>query len=163
MDKALQIIKKLQLSPHPEGGYYRQTYRCKNGILIDNDEQTRPYSTCIYYMLTKDDFSAFHRIKQDEIWHFYDGCPIKLHIISKEGKYDSHIIGKDIIKGESPQLVVEAGQWFAAELTPPDSYALVGCTVSPGFDFEDFELMDKHDGVIQHPQHKDIIERLSRD
>lgn len=160
------IIRQLNLTPHPEGGYYRQTYKSEEKITIntseEEDNKSRSYSTCIYFLLTSYNFSAFHRIKQDEIWHFYDGSPIRLHTISKEGIYKSHIIGKDLLKGETPQLVVKGGDWFASEVIDDNSFSLTGCTVAPGFDFDDFELMERSKGIKRFPTHKDIITQLTR-
>ncbi|WP_353778939.1 cupin domain-containing protein [Winogradskyella sp. 3972H.M.0a.05] len=165
LKKIEQIIKKLNLSPHPEGGYFKETYRSSGTInensLSENYKGNRSYSTCIYFLLTSDTFSAFHKINQDEIWHFYDGAPITLHIISEEGVHSKHIIGKDLENGEVPQLVVPGNHWFAANIELPDSYALVGCTVSPGFSFEDFQLPKRAELIAKFPQHSDVITKLS--
>lgn len=159
------IVDALDLKPHPEGGFYKETYRSQGEINLDAlGEQysgKRNYSTCIYFMLTSGNFSAFHRIKQDEIWHFYEGSPISLHTISKEGNYQKNKIGNNLDKGEVPQYVVPGGDWFAAEVEEKDSYALVGCTVSPGFDFDDFELTPREELLSKFPQHQDIIKRLT--
>ena len=155
----------LDLKPHPEGGYFKETYRSAGTIeqqsLDDRYDGERNYSTCIYFLLTSDNFSAFHRIKQDEIWHFYDGSPIRLHMISDEGRYSKQIIGKDIFKGELPQFVVPGGYWFASEVVDQSSYALTGCSVSPGFSFEDFELKSQHELTAIFPSHATIIEKLT--
>ena len=139
-----QIIEKLGLEPHPEGGYFRETYRSSGVIRQDSlgpsFEGERNYATCIYFLLTSNDFSAFHRIKQDEIWHFYDGSPIRLHVIAPSGEYTYHLVGREIDQGERPQLVVPAGFWFAAEVVNENAFSLVGCTVSPAFRFEGFTL-----------------------
>lgn len=160
------IIKKLDLKPHPEGGYFKETYRSK-GIIntnnLDNSfEGVRNYSTCIYFLLTSETFSAFHRIKQDEIWHFYEGSPIVLHTISKQGIHHEHYIGTDFSKNQKPQLVVTAGTLFAAKVLEKNSYSLVGCTVSPGFDFKDFELAKRNHLIKKFPQHTDIIKLFTR-
>lgn len=166
MNKQEKIIKKLELKPHPEGGFFRESYRSSGSInpesLDSSYHGSRNYCTCIYFMLTSENFSAFHRIKQEEIWHFYDGSPIRLHIISAEGKYESYLIGRNILEGEVPQLVVKGGDWFAAEVTEKNSFALVGCTVSPGFDFKDFELADKTSLVSKFPKHREIIQKFTR-
>lgn len=162
---AKKIITQLKLQKHPEGGFYRETYRSKSEIKAKTlDEKytgIRNYSTCIYFMLTSGHFSAFHRIKQDEIWHFYDGATIHLHMISKEGKYSFQKIGTNFEQDETPQYVVKGGTWFAAEVIEQNSYALIGCTVSPGFDFEDFELKPRNELTEMFPEHKDIINRLT--
>jgi hypothetical protein len=164
MNKIQNIIKRLKLEPHPEGGYFKETYRSAGEInqLNANYQGKRNYSTCIYYLLTSDAFSAFHRIKQDEIWHFYDGSPVNLHQISPDGSYSSIIIGRDIDKGQQPQFVVKGGIWFAATVVNENDFSLVGCTVSPGFDFRDFEIADRSKLVINHPKHIKIITELTR-
>ena len=165
MNHIESIIKSLDLQPHPEGGYFKETYRSIGEINKDsldaNYNGTRNYSTCIYFLLTSDTFSAFHRIKQDEIWHFYDGATIKLHTISPKGQHSEYKIGRNFTAGEVPQLVVEGGDWFAAEVLGEDTYALVGCTVSPGFDFSDFELPNRKELTAKFPQHQDIITKLT--
>lgn len=162
-----QIIEKLELTPHPEGGYFKETYRSSGEIKQDclgsSFEGSRNYSTCIYFLLTSNDFSAFHRIKQDEIWHFYDGSPIHLHVISPSGKYSKHRIGRDLAVGETPQLMVPAGCWFAAEVALENAFSLVGCTVSPGFDFQDFEMRSRQELISLFPEQKDIISKLTHD
>lgn len=159
------IIYKLKLKPHPEGGFFRETYRSSEKIKensLDNGYiGDRNYATCIYFLLTSDNFSAFHRIKQDEIWHFYDGSPLQLHIISESGVYTSHAIGKNLNKGEVPQFVVSGGSWFAAEVIVNNSYSLIGCTVSPGFSFEDFELKSRNKLISLYPNREKIIIKLT--
>lgn len=167
MNSVNEIINELDLKPHPEGGYFKETYRStgtiKEGSLDPAYGGNRNYSTCIYFLLTSDSFSAFHRIKQDEIWHFYDGSPIALHIISENGVHSQHMIGRDFAKGEVPQLVVPGGCWFAAEVINTDYFSLVGCTVSPGFSFEDFELKSRQELVSIFPEHESIISKFTHD
>jgi hypothetical protein len=166
MDSIEQIIRELKLVPHPEGGYYRETYRSK--MMISEKELGKPFegsrnvSTCIYFLLTKDVFSAFHKINQDEIWHFYDGNPIHLHMISPEGEYSCVTIGRDFSKGEVPQYMVPAGYWFGSRLAENKAYSLLGCTVSPGFDFKDFDLPSRNELTDRFPQHSKIIQELTR-
>ncbi|WP_299552108.1 cupin domain-containing protein [Seonamhaeicola sp.] len=166
MNHIQDIITKLELLPHPEGGYYKETYRSEGFIseydLDDAIEGKRNYSTAIYFLLTSNTFSAFHRIKQDEMWHFYKGSPLKLHIISDSGEYSSVIIGNAIEKGEVPQFTVSARDWFASEVTENGDYTLVGCTVSPGFDFRDFEMPERDFLISKFPQHSEIITKLTR-
>ncbi|EDP69975.1 hypothetical protein FBALC1_10597 [Flavobacteriales bacterium ALC-1] len=159
------LISILDLKPHPEGGFFKETYRSKGEIdessLENGYEGKRNYSTCIYFLLTSENFSAFHRIRQDEIWHFYYGSPINLHIISESGRYINHAIGIDIKKGEVPQFIVPGGSWFAAEVVNQNSHSLIGCTVSPGFSFEDFELKSRDELISLFPDKKEIISRLT--
>jgi len=160
------IIQKLQLKPHPEGGFFKETYRSNETIPEDSlpslFEGTRNYSTCIYYLLRSGDFSAFHKINQDEIWHFYLGSPIKLYVISESGTLSEVIIGSDLSSGQVPQFVVPKHFWFAAKVVEPNNFALVGCTVSPGFDFKDFTLASRENLVELFPQHSNIIEEFTR-
>lgn len=156
---ACHLIQKLELQPHPEGGWYRETYRSEGSAEIEGIG-IRNYSTCIYFLLTEDTFSAFHRIKQDEIWHFYAGEPLRLHVIEADGTYRMQVVGNRDLKSEVPQLVVPAGAWFAAEVV--SGYALVGCTVAPGFDFSDFELAKREVLIREFPEHEGVIRRLSR-
>jgi uncharacterized protein len=166
MNSIEEIISSLNLKPHPEGGYFRETYRSENHIneasLTSNYKGKRNYSTCIYFLLTSDIFSAFHRIQQDEIWHFYSGSPIRLHTISETGKLSEFIIGNDFSKGQVPQLVVPGGYWFGAEVINPNDYSLVGCTVSPGFDFADFELPTRQELISLFPENEKVITRLTK-
>ena len=160
------IIDQLALQPHPEGGYFKETYRSKGVIQADGLDPvyqgSRNYSTCIYFLLTADTFSAFHRIKQDEFWHFYDGSPIELHLISPEGEYSKVIIGRDVLQGQVPQFVVTGGYWFAANVLQGGDYALTGCTVAPGFDFADFELPERQKLLNLFPQHAQVIIALTK-
>ncbi|MEP5944550.1 MAG: cupin domain-containing protein, partial [Balneola sp.] len=148
MKRIKQLIDLLNLQKHPEGGYFKETYRSEGVIpseVLNNEiNGDRNYCTGIYFLLTSDNFSAFHRIKQDEMWHFYEGSPLLVHMIDKEGNYSSQKIGLDFEDGQVPQFVVPKGVWFASEVMKPNSYSFVGCTVSPGFDFADFELADSN-------------------
>lgn len=156
------LIDKLGLQPHPEGGYYRETYRAKDQITLDGFEGDRNYSTAIYFLLTSENFSAFHKIRQDEVWHFYSGSPLFVHVINQEGVYTRHTVGIDIANGEVPQLVVKAGDWFGSSVVTANAYSLVGCTVAPGFDFRDFEMAKREELLKEFPAHRGIIDRLTR-
>ena len=164
-DSIKKIITQLNSEPHPEGGYFRETYRSHGEISEVNLGQDfngkRNFSTCIYFLLTSDSFSALHRIKQDEIWHFYTGSPILLHLLSESGIHKQVIIGNDIENGETPQFVVPGGYWFGAEVIDENSYSLVGCTVSPGFDFKDFELKSREEMMALFPEKQDLISKLT--
>ena len=160
------IIKELNLTPHPEGGYYQETYRSSE--IIPNEQLSNVYigdrnvSTAIYFLLKSDSFSAFHKINQDEIWHFYEGAAVKIHQIAPDGAYTSIIVGNDLAKGETFQHVVPAGYWFAATVEKENSYSLVGCTVAPGFDFKDFVLAKRNELIELFPQHRNSITELTR-
>lgn len=159
-------IQHLKLEKHPEGGYYTRVYTSDfqlNQISLPNNfNGGRPVCTHIYYLLQRNDFSAFHRIQSDELWHFYYGEPLKVFDINKEGSLTEHLLGTDIKNGQSPFCIIQAGNWFAAELLPGSDYALMGCTVSPGFDFAEFEMAKKEKLMFQYPPHKDLIERLTK-
>jgi predicted cupin superfamily sugar epimerase len=159
-------IKKLNLLPHPEGGYFRQTYRADLVILREaltpNFTGARAASTAIYFLLDAENFSAFHRIRSDELWHFYAGNSLEIHVIDPNGTYSRLLLGNNPDAGESFQAVVKAGCWFASRVQNPKSFALVGCTVAPGFDFEDFELAKRFYLSQLFPQHKCLIEDLTR-
>jgi len=165
MNHAEYLIKELNLQPHPEGGYFKEVYRSTGEI--DNDSLdskytgNRNYATSIYFLLISETFSAFHKINQDEIWHFYDGSPIKIHMISETGDYSNVVVGKDLEQGEKLQFVVPGGYWFAANVINQNDYSLVGCTVSPGFDFKDFQLADRNNLIAEFPKHKKLITKLT--
>lgn len=163
MRNAKYWIKYLNLIPHPEGGYYKEVYRSKENILENclpnRFTSSRAFSTSIYYMLEKGDFSAFHKIKSDELWHFYDGDPISIHVIDEEGNLTTHKLGLSPENDILPQVTIFANQWFAAESM--GDYSLVGCTVSPGFDFDDFEIADIDTLKNSYSDHVKIIEKFT--
>tara|TARA_R110002049_G_scaffold275545_1_gene453624 strand:- start:1610 stop:2107 length:498 start_codon:yes stop_codon:yes gene_type:complete len=165
MKKVDYWVSHLHLLPHPEGGYYKEMYRSDHkvsaNILENGLEGDRNISTAIYFLITEGNFSAFHRIKSDEVWHFYYGEPLIVHVIDLDGSYNKLIIGLDLEKGQTPQAVVPAGAWFASESL--GEYSLVGCTVSPGFDFKDFELAKHVELMDKFPEHKELISRLCRE
>lgn len=162
---AEELIHFFNLEKHPEGGYFKETYRSKGEILSDNLDSeiigSRNYATSIYFLLTSQKFSAFHKINQDEIWHFYKGSCLKLHLISPEGKYSFVLIGADYKKGEIPQFTVPAKYFFAAEVIAKNAFSFVGCTVSPGFDFKDFYLPTCKELTAIYPEHAKIISLLT--
>lgn len=162
MNKPQDWIEKLGLEPHPEGGYFKETYRSEDLVNFDGYISARNISTAIYFMITKGNFSAFHRIKSDELWHYYEGSPISIYCISPDGKLEVIELGLDLEKGEKPQAMVPGGTWFASCLADDGDYALAGCTVAPGFDFVDFELADRVELVRTFPQHAEIIRKLTR-
>jgi len=159
-------IEKLQLEAHPEGGYFRQTYRSEVSIaqeaLPAGFAGARAASTAIYFLLEEENFSAFHRLRSDEVWHFYAGDPLVVHVIEPEGNYSSILLGCDLEAGQVLQGVVRAGCWFASHVADWNSFSVVGCTVAPGFEFDDFELGKRAELVATYPQHRELIQRLTR-
>lgn len=154
-------IDQLKLKAHPEGGYFTETYRSKMEAEFEGFEGKRNVSTGIYFLIDQGAFSAFHRIKSDEMWHFYAGDPLIIHMIDANGRYSSQFLGANIESGECLQFVVPAGVWFASEVKGNGKFSLLGCTVAPGFDFTDFELADS--GLIdENPQHRELLLRLMR-
>ncbi|MDQ6991896.1 MAG: cupin domain-containing protein [Mariprofundus sp.] len=165
LKSAEKWIADLGLQQHPEGGWYREVYRSSETIAVEGlakrFDGERCCCTSIYFLLQGSEFSAFHRIKQDELWHFYQGDGLSVHVIDKRGNYSQKRLGSGLNDGEAFMQVVEAGDWFGATVAP-GSYALVGCTVAPGFDFADFEMAEFQALVASYPQHKVIIEQLTR-
>jgi uncharacterized protein len=159
-------IDKLNLIPHPEGGYYCETYRSQLAIAKEalplEFPGARLVSTAIYFLLEGDNFSAFHRLRSDELWHFHTGSSITLHVIDPNGSHSEIKLGGNPEAGEVFQAVVKANCWFASQVRDPYSFALAGCTVSPGFDFEDFELGKRSELIKRYPQHRKLIEQLTR-
>lgn len=162
-----EIIAHFNLQPHPEGGFFKEIYRSKGRIsraeLGLNYTGDRNHSTSIYFLLTSDNFSAFHKVNQDESWHFYQGDAIELHMIAPGGEHSKILIGHDYKEGEVPQFVVPGGYWFAAKVLKPDSFAFVGCGVAPGFDFDDFVLAKRDELIKAHPHLKSTILLFTRD
>jgi predicted cupin superfamily sugar epimerase len=162
-----EIIRSLNLTKHPEGGYYREIYRSNEFIpveVLENRKNAKkPYrniSTSIYYLLVSSDVSLFHRIKSDEIWHFYQGSPLLLHILDEEKQeYRNITLGKDLVF----QVVVPKNVWFSAEILDKSSYSLIGCTVSPGFEFEDFEIAKSQDLISKFPQWENLIKKFTKE
>ena len=156
-------IQKLQLSKHPEGGYYRETYRSDNGsALLTGSSSIHSTSTAIYFLLDRNQFSAFHRLKYDEIWHFYTGSSLIIYVLENKDILNRKILGKDLDAGEEFQAVIKSGFWFGAIVSDCSSYSLVGCTTSPAFNFENFELGKRGNLLQTYPKHKAIIERLTK-
>lgn len=167
MKPASYWIEKYQLLPHPEGGYYAETYRAAETIphqvLPSRFAGDRAFSTGIYFLLESHHFSAFHRIQADEMWHFYAGDALEVFVIdAHSGTLDVIRLGNNPENGETFQAVVPAGAWFASRPASGSSYALVGCTVAPGFDFADFEMADREALTQAYPQHAGLIAGLTR-
>jgi uncharacterized protein len=158
-------IESLQLSRHPEGGYFRRTYQASERIerehLPERFQGPRHFSTAIIYLLPGNEVSRFHRLKADEIWHFHTGSGLILYVIDPGGSLVSMKLGADWERGETFQVVIHSGCWFGAMVNDPASYSLVGCTVSPGFEYEDFELGNREGLLASCPDHRWIIEKLT--
>jgi len=166
MQRIHQLIQQYNLQPHPEGGWYKQTYKSNDQITADALPKrfgaNRAFSTAIYFLLEQGNYSAFHRIKSDECWHFYAGDPLLIYIIELNGELKIISLGNDFEKGEAFQYVVPSNCWFASRPAPKSEYCFVGCTVSPGFEFDDFELANSNELSAMYPQHKEIIKELCR-
>ncbi|MCC5906360.1 MAG: cupin domain-containing protein [Balneolaceae bacterium] len=158
-----QLIKSLNLKPHPEGGYFSETYRSNGTIKQKSGEfpDGRNFSTAIYFLLGSEDISMFHRIKSDEVWHHYEGSSLTIHVIHQDGSCQKFRLGKDYENSQQPQHVIPAGAWFGVTVDQSDSFALCGCTVSPGFDFQDFEMADRSSLLEKFPEHEAIINQLT--
>lgn len=162
---ALYYINILGLESHVEGGAFRETYRSAltlpQQVLPGSFGGDRAASTSIYFLLQYGQFSAFHRISSDEVWHFYDGAPLHIYEIKPDGSLHTHLLGRDLEAGASFQCVIPAGSWFASVCEQPQGFSLVGCTVAPGFDFADFELAQQQNLTQLYPQHAALINRLT--
>jgi len=159
-------IERLNLAEHPEGGLFAPAFRATERIGVDGlpDRYTgsRMIVSSIYYMLLKNRFSTFHRLKSFEIWNFFEGDPLTIHILNPRGVLTEKRLGSNFDKGESFQVAIEPGNFFAAEQRGPGEFTLVGCTVAPGFEYEDMEIAVRAELRAQYPQHGEIIERLTR-
>jgi predicted cupin superfamily sugar epimerase len=158
-------VDSLSMQPHPEGGYFAETYRSGETVaasaLPDRFAGDRVFSTAIYFLLESHHVSALHRIQADEVWHFYAGGPLDVFVIDSAGNLSVIHLGPDLASGQVFQAVVPAGCWFGSKPAPGTPFSLVGCTVAPGFDFADFELADRATLLAQFPQHQFIIEQLT--
>lgn len=159
-------IKHLNLIQHIEGGWYSEEYRsallAEKKILPSGFNGDRNFCTHIYFLLEQGNYSAFHRIASDELWHFYYGEPLIVYEIDQSGNIIEHLLGNDLTKGQKLFCVIQAGNWFASRPEEGSNYALVGCTVSPGFDFADFEMAKEEDLILNYPAHEKLIRTLCR-
>jgi uncharacterized protein len=166
MTTATDWIERLHLTPHPEGGYFIETYRSPHTLptahLPRSYDAPRAMATAIYFLLEGEDFSAFHRLKGDEIWHHYAGCALTLHLIDADGSMRTIHLGTELGAGQHPQVIIPADTWFAAAVDDPTSYVLVGCTMAPGFTYADLELGDRETLSKTYPEHAVTIVRLTR-
>ncbi len=165
---AQQIIEHLQLVPHPgEGGYFRETYRSQRDwgaqVLPEGYGAPRAFSTAIYYLLTPETFSAMHEIQSDEIFHFYLGNPVEMLHLYPDGHGEVVLHGSRLEEGMHPQVLVPGGVWQGARLLPEGTWALMGTTVAPGFDFADFEVASRLELLEMYPDYADQIRLLTRE
>jgi hypothetical protein len=165
MADAQHWIRKLGLKRHSEGGWYRETYRSPDYLpsssLPERYIGRRPYGTAIYFLLGAHEVSRFHRLQSDELWHFYDGTGLTLHLLLPDGSHTAARLGDRDSRNGRFQTIVPRGVWMGALVEDPGGYALAGCTVAPGFEFNDFELGSRPDLLAQYPRHRKLIERLT--
>jgi predicted cupin superfamily sugar epimerase len=166
MQDAAYWIQRLQLMPHPEGGFYKETYRSKEVIpteALASKSFTGPRNVCtaIYFLLRSKDRSAFHRIKSDELWHFHTGNSLLIYSLSDQHGLHIHRLGLNAEAGDMPQVVIPANAWFGAQVENTGDFALVSCTVAPGFDFSDFEMGDRTTLMNTFPDCVDLIFSLT--
>jgi uncharacterized protein len=158
---AAEVIDALGLTPHPEGGFFRETFRAEKTLQAPFAKVTRAASTAIYFLLRAGDFSAFHAVRSDEVWHHYLGASLELHTIDSAGQHERIELGPALLLGEQPQWVVPADTFQAARVIG-EGFALLGCTVAPGFDFADFSMPPRADLVARFPNLRDVIEPFTR-
>lgn len=162
-----QLIEKFALQKHPEGGYFSEVYRSDEIIskvaLPGRYDSDRSIGTSIYFLLTSNEKSNFHRLKSDEFWYFHSGTTIEVYIIHLDGKLEIKKMGMNIFEGEVPSLLLPKGSWFGAKILEKSSYGFVSCAVFPGFDFADFELANREELVKTFPQHTTIISELTKE
>jgi uncharacterized protein len=164
MPTAEELIRHLGLAPHPkEGGFFRETYRSAEShtALAPRYRGPRSANTAIYYLLTPGTCSALHRLQSDEIFHFYLGDPIRMLQLDPAGAGRSIVLGPDVMHGQQLQVVVPRGIWQGSLLEPGGTFALLGCTVAPGFEYDDYEHGDRQSLLTQYPAHADLIRRLT--
>ncbi|ERM82859.1 hypothetical protein P872_05270 [Rhodonellum psychrophilum GCM71 = DSM 17998] len=153
-----ELIETLGLQPHPEGGYFAETYRAPQWINTENGN--RSLATSIFFLLTSENISRFHQIKSDELWFYHEGSPLTVHVLSENG-YKKLLVGPASGSGHFPQQMVPSGVIFGSTVDEPDSYSLVSCVVAPGFDFQDFKMFGEAALLELFPEEKAIIARMS--
>ncbi len=164
--KASELAEKLRLEPHPEGGFFREVYRSQDHIpaeaLPERYPEKKSFCTSIYYLITADAFSAMHRLKSDEILHFYAGAPALVFMIFPDGTSRELELSNNISGGALPQIIVPGNVWFGIRVKGSGEYTLTGTTVTPGFDFDDFELAERKELTLAYPQHSQEIKQFTR-
>ncbi|MCC6999501.1 MAG: cupin domain-containing protein [Deltaproteobacteria bacterium] len=162
MTRAAELIERLALQPHPERGFFVETYRAAHQV-VGAGGAPRAASTAIYFLLTAEQPASYlHRLAHDELFHLYEGGPLDVLLLGAEGQSRVARLGRDVAAGERPQLVIPAGTWFGTELAPGVGHVLFGCTVAPGFDFSDFELAEGPELAARYPGEAARIARLTR-
>ena len=160
-------ISKLGLEPHPEGGYFKRTFESQEQItdqeLTVDFEGKRMLYTSIYFLLTSNDVSHFHRLQSDELWYYHAGSPLSVHMIDENGEYTEYKLGLDLENGEVPQVLVPKNTIFGSSVKDRETFSLVGCMVSPGFEYQDFELFTQEELLLKYPEHKEIIMKIAYD
>ncbi len=156
MTTAQELVQSLGLLPHPEGGFYKETYRSE----LTLEGKDRQLLTSTYFLLTSANVSKFHRIKSDELWYFHAGSPLIVHTLGEHG-HQQHHLGLDLSKGQQPFLWIPKDTIFGSTVLENDGFSLVSCAVAPGFDFRDFELFKRSELLAAYPDHKELVERLS--
>jgi len=146
-------INRLNLQHHPEGGYYHEIYRSNEKV--NHEGMDKSTATSIYYLIESDAKSFCHRLKSDELWYYHQGSSVALYMIDEEGKWSVSICGPH--EGENLTVVIPKNHWFGARVVSPESYSLVSCVVSPGFEFSGFEMIDRNELIELFPQHKEEI------
>jgi uncharacterized protein len=159
-DDARAVVTALGLAPHPEGGFFRETFRAP--LVVGAAQGPRAASTAIYFLLPAGAFSALHRVRSDEVWHHYDGDPVELYTLNDDGEARVVRLGCDLARGDRPQMVVPAGVWQAA-VPVGKRFSLCGCTVAPGFEFADFEMPPRAELLARFPAARELVERLTRE
>lgn len=156
MKQAEEWIAELELEAHPEGGFYKRTE--ESDVMIQGPNE-RPLYTSIYFLLTPESPSHFHRLTSDEVWYYHEGQPLVVHCLFPDGRYQAVSLGKDVGAGQRLHFMVPRGTIFGSMV--PEDYALVSCVVAPGFDFADFELFTQEQLLSEYPQHHEIIQQLA--
>lgn len=165
MNRAKYWIEKLDLAKHPEGGYFKEVFRSDEYMpkkaLPARYRSKRNFATSIYFLLEGNEFSSFHRIQSDETWHFYVGSTLELYVLNADGSLTNYLLGRNLEKGENLQVTIPRNHWFGARVVDATGFALLGCTVAPGFHFDDFEMGDRSKLLEQFPDHGQIIKELT--
>src|SRR5688572_28148096 len=151
-----ELVRALGLRPHPEGGFYKETYRAQ--ARVETPRGSRSAGTAIYYLLPRGEFAAWHQVASDEVWHFYEGGPLTLYLLSAQG-LETRTLGREVLRGEQPQVLVPAGVLQAA--VPRGDYTLAGCTVAPGFDFVDWEMPSLDTLLARYPEHAELFRQFT--